>query len=87
VGHSGSTVLIQLLSRKAQFARAKLVLAGRGLQRGVARGKRRFYAKLNAKAKRALKKHGKLRLTVRLTITPPGGSPVTASRKVTVRKK
>jgi hypothetical protein len=87
VGYSGSQILTELLSRKAQFARAKLVLAGRGLQSGVARGKRRFYAKLNAKAKRALKKHGKLRLTMRVTITPPGGSPVTVSRKVTVRKK
>jgi uncharacterized membrane protein YgcG len=87
VGYAGSTVLTELLAPKAKLAAAKLVLVGRGLQRNVARGKRRFYAKLNAKGKKALKKRGKLKLTLRITITPPGGGPARATRKVTVKKK
>ena len=52
----------------------------------VTAGTARFTVKLNAAARRTLKRRGKLTLTVRITVTPASGTPFTATRTVTLKR-
>jgi hypothetical protein len=67
--------------------KAKTVVVAKLIKRGVKAGKLTLKVPLNAKGKRALKRHHKLTVSVVLTVTPPGGTPQVVTRKVTLRSK
>lgn len=87
--YGGSRLEIDLLTKGASLASAKhsaQVRVGSFVRAAVSAGRVSFAIPLNAKAKRALRRRGRLALTVRLTLTPPGGKPVTTTRGVVVRR-
>lgn len=57
-------------------------LAGRFTKAGVAVGKVPFAVRPNPKAKRALKGKGRLPVTLKITLTPPGGSRISVTKSV-----
>jgi hypothetical protein len=59
--------------------------AGRVVKRRARRGALRLRVPLNAKAKRALARSGRLALRVRVTVRAPGRATTTARRRVVVR--
>jgi hypothetical protein len=48
-------------------------------------GTHRFQVGLNKRGRKLLARRHRLRLTLRVSVTPPGGSPSTASVGVTLR--
>jgi plastocyanin len=60
----------------------KRASAGRSVKAAVAAGNASFSVPLNARAKSALKSKGRLPLTVKIVLTPPGGAPVTVTKSV-----
>jgi len=81
---------VDLLAARAALARAgapALVTVGRLLRSGVPAGIVRFKVDLDARAVRALRAHRRLALTVRIVLTPPGGSAdALPSRTLTLRR-
>ena len=59
--------------------------AGRVVKRRARRGTLRLRVPLNAKAKRALARSGRLALRLRVTVRAPGRATTTARRRVAVR--
>jgi hypothetical protein len=59
--------------------------AGRVVRRRAARGTLRLRVPLNAKAKRALARSGRLALRLRVTVRAPGRATTTARRRVSLR--
>jgi plastocyanin len=76
-----------------QAKAASLARAGRGGQvrvgklerRSLAAGTVRFAVALNARARRALVRHGRLAVTVEIVLTPIAGKPARLQRSVVVR--
>lgn len=85
---AGGTLEIDLLARRGALAArtAATVRVGQLLRYYVAAGPQSFTIKLSSRAKRALRAHGRLALTVRFTMTPPGGKPQAVTRALTVRR-
>jgi plastocyanin len=65
--------------------RAGTVSIGSQLRRSVAAGRASFAVKLSAAARKALHRHGRLAVTVTITVTPPTGKAYTGTRKVSMR--
>lgn len=61
------------------------VLAGHLVRRGLHAGRLRFAVALNAAARRALRAHKRLKLTVRVTVTSPRSVRASATRTVLLR--
>jgi hypothetical protein len=61
------------------------VAVGRQLLPSVGGARATFIAPLNRAARRALRRNGRLLVTLRLTITPAEGTPYTARRTVILR--
>ena len=57
-------------------------LAGRSTKAGVTAGRVSFSVQLNAKAKKALTRRGRLPVTVKIVLIPPSGSPVSVTKSV-----
>ena len=87
---AGGTLEIDLLARRGALAAAAgtaaSVRVGQLVRTYISAGPQPFTVKLNSRAKRALHARGRLALTVRFTMTPPGGKPQTVSRAVTLRR-
>jgi plastocyanin len=84
----GSRLEVDLLATTASLARAHRlapVRVGRFVRSSVAAGKVTFSVTLSTQAKRALRRHGHLALSVKVTLTPPGGTAVSTSRSVVLR--
>jgi plastocyanin len=84
----GSRMEVQLLATRASLAAAgatSLVSAGRLVRRSVPAGVVRFVVPLSARAIAAARRHGRLRLTLRLELTPSHGVAASASRSLVVR--
>jgi plastocyanin len=64
---------------------AKPLRIGRRTVASTPAGKVSFAVAINAKAKRALHRHGRLSVTVSVALTPPGGHKLTRSAKTTLR--
>jgi plastocyanin len=79
---AGGRLEVDLLAKGASLARASQVTVGRIVRFALLPGTVSFSAPLNAKAKRALRVHRRLALTVRLLLTPPQGPVVTLLRAV-----
>jgi plastocyanin len=85
---AGGRLAIDLIASSASLARrvhSKLVVVGRLVRGSVVAGKVSFSVALNARGKSALRRHHKLALTVKVTLTPPGGQAMALTRKVVLR--
>ena len=83
----GDRLEVELLATTASLAKAGHAtqqVVGRSVSASVSAGQRSFSVKLNAKAKRALKRHHRLALKVKITLTPTHGEPTTVTRSVTL---
>jgi hypothetical protein len=63
----------------------KQVEVGRRLRSSVAAGRASFTVALSATARRALRRNGRLSISLRLTVTPDEGKSYTATRPVILR--
>jgi hypothetical protein len=82
---AGGRLEVDLLAQSASLAKAKhstRVRVGRLVRSSLSAGKLSFSVKLNAKARRALRRHHKLALTVEIVLTPAGGKALTITRSV-----
>jgi len=84
---AGYRLEVDLLTQSASLAKAKhstRVRVGRYVRSSLSAGKLSFSVKLNAKARRAIKRHHRLALTVEILLTPASGEALTITRSVTV---
>jgi plastocyanin len=80
---AGARLEVDLLARNASLARAARpaqVQVGRLVRPSLPAGRATFTVTLDAKARRALRAHGRLALTVRIVLTPKRGSALTVAR-------
>ena len=85
---AGDRLKIDIFAKSASLAKAghaTRVRVGRLVRGSVSAGKLSFVVKLNAKARSALKRHRRLALTVKITLTPVHGEPLTVTRSVLQR--
>ena len=91
VAHNGSRVLARAYARrKSLYVRSRSsreVRVGRRLRSTVRAGRATFSAPLNALARSALRRNGRMLLKLRLTVTPPEGRSYTATRTVILRPR
>jgi plastocyanin len=89
VTRGGSRVLARAFARRRALSprsASKLVVqVGRRLRSSVGAGRVAFSAPLNAAARAALRRNGRLLITLRLTVTPAEGTPYVAARTVILR--
>lgn len=80
---AGDELAVEVFAEKALLAsrsgRSRVGVFGRS---SVSAGQTSFSVKLDSKARRALKRHRRLALTVRVTLSPPYGEPLTIARSV-----
>lgn len=82
---AGDRLDVNLLATRASLASARRVTVGHFTIASVKAGRQGFSVKLSAKAKRALRRHKRLPLTVSIVLTPPHGKPTTGTRSVVER--
>jgi plastocyanin len=88
VRSAGSRVLTRAFARRnALYGGRSLhqVQVGRRARSSAPSGRVAFSVALNAAARRALRRNGRLSISLRLTVTPPQGSAYTATRAVVLR--
>ena len=81
----GSIVVARGGSQLDVRARLRGVRAGSVVRRAVGPGRVRFAVTLSRSARRTLRRSGRLRLSVRITVTPAAGTRYVATRTVTLR--
>jgi hypothetical protein len=83
---AGDRLEVDLLATTASLAKAghATQVVGRLVSASISAGQRSFSVKLNAKARRALKRHHRLALKVKITLTPAGGEATILTRSVTL---
>ncbi len=82
---AGDRLEIDVFAKSASLAKAKhpaRVRVGWLVRSSVLAGRLSFSVKLDAKARRALKRHGRLALTVKIMLTPTSGEPFSVTRAV-----
>ena len=82
---AGGRLQVELLASTASLARAGSAAqarVGRTVRASLPEGKVSFAVPLNARAKRALHRHGRLRLSVKVIVTPLSGPAVAITRHV-----
>jgi hypothetical protein len=84
---AGGRLEIDLIASSASLAKVRhkqstSTAVGRLVRSSVSAGNVSFSISLNARAKGALRRHHKLALTVKITLTPPTGAPAVATRNV-----
>jgi plastocyanin len=85
---AGGRLEVDLLAKGASLAavhRSSQVRVGRLVRASVSAGKVSFSVALTARAKSALRRHHRLALTVKITLTPTHGTAVSIARSVTLR--
>lgn len=87
---AGGRLLVEALAARASLAAARAatgpLVVGRLLRSSVAPGRVAFAVGLSQRALRALRRHGHLTLVLRATLTPPGASTVSSSRRLTLHR-
>jgi plastocyanin len=86
----GSRVLARAFARRRALvggASTRQVAVGRSLRSSVGPGRASFSVRLGTTARRALRRHGRLSISLRLTVTPPAGDSYTATRTVVLRSR
>ncbi len=83
---AGDRLEVDLLATTVSLRKAghATQMVGRFVNASVGAGQQSFSAKLDAKARKALKRHGRLALKVRITLTSAGGEATSATRSVTL---
>jgi plastocyanin len=84
----GGRLEVDLLASGASPAKAghsQQVRVGRLVRTSLYAGTTSFTVPLNAKGKAALRRHRRLALTVKVTLTPPHGAAVTVTRRVVLQ--
>jgi hypothetical protein len=79
---------VDLLAKSASLAKTRhsvSVRVGRLVRASVSAGKESFSVALTASGKRALARHRRLALTVKITLTPVRGAATSVTRSVTLR--
>jgi hypothetical protein len=81
---AGDRLEVDLLATAASLAKAghATQVVGRFVSASISAGQRSFSVKLNAKARRALKRHHRLALKAKIVLTPAGGEALTITRSV-----
>jgi plastocyanin len=88
---AGGRLQVELLATSASLAKAKKhkhassVSVGRMVRSGLRAGKVSFSVALSSKAKSAMRRHHRLAMTVKITVTPTHGEALSMSRSVTAR--
>ena len=88
VARPGSRLEVEARAPRSSLSRSRRrgsVRVGRFVRSSVGAGRATFSVALNATARRAIVRSGRLRLTVRIRVTPSAGAPFTATRSVTLR--
>jgi plastocyanin len=86
---AGARLEVDVLARggsPASAARPATVQVGRLLRSSLPAGTTTFTVTVDAKARRALRVHGRLALTVKIVLTPSHGSAVTVTRSVALHR-
>ncbi|MGA9876694.1 MAG: hypothetical protein WBQ21_12895 [Solirubrobacteraceae bacterium] len=83
---AGDRLEVELLATTASLAKAghTTQVVGRFVSASVSAGEQSFSVKLNAAAKKALKRHQRLALKVKITLTPTHGVATSVTKSVTV---
>ncbi len=79
---AGGRLEVDLLANSASLASARQVRVGRIVRTELQAGKVSFSVPLNARARGALRRHGRLGLSVKVTVTLAGGSAVSSTRHI-----
>jgi hypothetical protein len=85
---AGGRLEVELLASGASLAsvgHGARVRVGRVVRTSLHAGAVTFSVPLDAKARHALRVHGHLALTVKITLSAPGGAPASTTRSVVVR--
>ena len=88
VTQAGSRLLARAFARRRALAggrSTRLVEVGRQLRRSVGGGRVAFSVRIGPSARRALRRDGRLAITLRLRVTPPTGASFAATRSVVLR--
>jgi hypothetical protein len=82
----GDRLEVDVIATTASLAKAghATQVVGRFVSASVSAGQQAFSVKLDAKARKALKRHHRLALKVKITLTPVYGEAMTVTRSVTV---
>jgi plastocyanin len=89
IAQSGSTLEVDALARAAGVARANhlaQVRVGRLVRSSLKAGRVSFAVVVDARARRALRRHRRLALQLRLTLTSPGGQALTRTLAVVLHR-
>jgi hypothetical protein len=83
---AGDRLEVDLIATTASLAKAghKTQVVGRFVSASVNAGQQSFSVKLNARARKALKRHHHLALKVKITLTPGYGEATSVTKSVTV---
>jgi plastocyanin len=84
---AGSDLKIDITAKSSALKTSASIRVGRLTKSSLAAGTYKFSIKLNSKARAAIKKKGKLAVSVKFKLTPPGAPTVTATRSVTLKKR
>jgi hypothetical protein len=90
IARAGSRLDVRLSARREALGSQQTsgtVSVGRLRRAAVGAGRVDFAVRLTSAAKRALRRHGRLAIKLRLTVTPPTGDVYSASRTVGMRRK
>jgi plastocyanin len=82
---AGDRLEVNVFAKSASLGKAKhstRVRVGRFVRSSVSAGNVSFVVKLNAKTRNALKRHHRLALTVKITLTPIYGEPFSVTRTI-----
>ena len=88
VARPGSRLEVEARAPRSSLSRSRRrgsVRVGRFVRSSVGAGRVTFSVALNATARRAIVRSGRLRLTVRIRVTPSAGEAFSATRAVTLR--
>jgi hypothetical protein len=88
VARGGSRLLARAFARRGALSGGRSALQvqiGRQLRSSVGATRVTFATALSATARRALRRNGRLAISLRLTVTPAHGAAYTATRTVVLR--
>jgi len=88
VRSAGSRLVARAFARRRSLSggrSALLVQVGRQARSAVPAARVSFAARIDAAARRALRRNGRLAITLRLTVTPPSGAAYRTTRSVVLR--
>jgi plastocyanin len=90
VRSGGSRLLARAFARRKALgggSSTRQVAVGRSLRSSVGSGRAAFTVSLGATARRALRRSGRLAISLRVTVTPSEGAPYTATKSVVLRRR